>query len=104
MAKGYWVAHVDVHDQDTYVKEYVARNGNPIAAHGGKFLVRGGTSQSAEGTLKPRTVVVEFPSYQAALDCLNSPEYQEAVSYRRKAASSDVVVIEGYDGPQPDET
>ncbi|MEM8663404.1 MAG: DUF1330 domain-containing protein [Pseudomonadota bacterium] len=101
MPKGYWVAHMDVHDQDNYVKEYVSRNAAPLAEHGGKFLVRGGTSSPAAGNLRKRTVVVEFPSYQAALDCLNSPGYQEAMTHRDKYAVGDVVIVEGYDGPQP---
>lgn len=103
MAKGYWVVRMDVHDQDNYVKEYVARNGAPIAKFGGRFLVRGGKSELVEGTQRDRTVVLEFPSYQAALDCMHSPEYQEAVSYRKKYGEGDVLVIEGYDGPQPGE-
>ncbi len=103
MAKGYWVVRMDVHDADNYVKEYVSRNGKPLAAFGAKFLVRGGKSELFEGTQRDRTVVIEFPSYQAALDCMNSPEYQAAVAHRKKYGSGDVLVIEGYDGPQPGE-
>ncbi|MEM8663016.1 MAG: DUF1330 domain-containing protein [Pseudomonadota bacterium] len=103
MAKGYWVVRMDVHDQDGYVNEYVARNAKPITEHGGRFLVRGGKAELHEGGQRARTVVVEFPSYQAALDCANSPDYQEAVAHRRKYAEGDFLVIEGYDGPQPGE-
>jgi uncharacterized protein (DUF1330 family) len=46
-------------------------------------------------------VVIEFPSYQAALDCWNSPEYQAAIQLREAVSTTDLVVIEGYDGPQP---
>ncbi|MEM9223733.1 MAG: DUF1330 domain-containing protein [Pseudomonadota bacterium] len=101
MPKGYWFVRMDVHDQDNYVKEYVARNAKPIAEHGGKFLVRGGQSELFEGTQRARSVVVEFPSYQAALDCAKSADYQEAVAHRRKYAEGDFLVIEGYEGPQP---
>jgi uncharacterized protein (DUF1330 family) len=49
-----------------------------------------------------RNVVLEFPSYQAALDCWNSPEYQAAIALRTPPVSTiDLVIIEGYDGPQP---
>ncbi|MCF3936426.1 DUF1330 domain-containing protein [Acuticoccus sp. M5D2P5] len=102
MPKGYWIAHMDVADEEGY-KEYIALNAEPIAAHGGRFLVRGGTFQSVEGTKRQRNVVIEFPSYQAALDCWNSDGYQAAVAVRRKYSQGDFIVIEGYDGPQPGE-
>jgi uncharacterized protein (DUF1330 family) len=45
--------------------------------------------------------VIEFPSYQAALDCWNSPEYMAALAIRAPVTTADIVVIEGYEGPQP---
>ena len=51
--------------------------------------------------LPPRNVVIEFPSYQAALDCWHSAQYQYAASLRRPVSTGDVVIIEGYAGPQP---
>jgi uncharacterized protein (DUF1330 family) len=45
--------------------------------------------------------VIEFPSYQAARDCWNDPDYQAAVQLRLPVATVDMVIIEGYDGPQP---
>jgi len=100
MAKGYWVARGDVHDVEAY-KEYIAANAAPIAKHGGRFLVRGGRFENPEGSSRARNVVIEFPSYQAALDCYRSPEYQAAVQIRLPISTIDMVVIEGYDGPQP---
>jgi uncharacterized protein (DUF1330 family) len=46
-------------------------------------------------------VVIEFPSYQAALDCYRSPEYAAAVALRFDAGIADILIIEGYDGAQP---
>jgi uncharacterized protein (DUF1330 family) len=100
MAKGYWVARIDVHDAEAY-KAYVAANAAPLARHGARFLVRGGQNQAPEGTPRARNVVIEFPSYQAALDCYNSADYQHAISLRTPVSEGDVVIIEGYDGPQP---
>ena len=100
MAKGYWMVRVDVYDAEAY-KAYVAANGAAFAKYGGRFLVRGGAFQLVEGTSRARNVVIEFPSYQAALDCWNSPEYQHALSLRRPVSNGDAVIIEGYDGPQP---
>jgi uncharacterized protein (DUF1330 family) len=102
MARGYWIARIDVHDPEGY-KEYIALNQAPIAAHGGRFLVRGGDALTVEGTERQRNVVIEFPSYQAALDCMNSEGYQAALAVRRKYSEGEVVVVEGYDGPQPGE-
>ena len=45
--------------------------------------------------------MIEFPSYQAALDCWNSPAYQAALRIRQPVSTGDVVIVEGYDGPQP---
>lgn len=99
MAKGYWIAHVDVIDADSY-KLYIAANGKAFARHGGRFLVRGGTFDCPEGTARARTVVIEFPSLAAARDCYADPDYVEAARFRWNAALSDLIIIEGYDGPQ----
>jgi len=45
--------------------------------------------------------VIEFPSYQAALDCWASPGYQAAIKLRTAVSVVDMVIIEGYGGPQP---
>ncbi len=100
MAKGYWIARVDVSDPLQY-KAYVAANAEPLARFGARFLVRAGAFETVEGTSRSRNVVIEFPSYQAALDCWNSVAYQGARELRLPAAQADTVIIEGYDGPQP---
>lgn len=100
MAKGYWIAHVDVFDDEGY-KEYVELNAEPFKEYGARFLVRGGTFEIKEGTARARNVVIEFPSYQSALDCFQSDAYQKALAVRRRFSAADVIVIEGYDGPQP---
>jgi len=99
MAKGYWVARVDVSDPETY-KNYTSANGVAFAKYGGRFLVRGGQFEGKAGTSRSRNVVIEFPSYQAALDCWNSPEYQAAKAKQGKV-DIDLIIVEGYDGPQP---
>lgn len=98
--KGYWIARVDVRDPESY-KDYVASNGVAFAKYGGRFLVRGGAFENPRGGSRSRNVVLEFPSYQAALDCFRSPEYQAALAKQRGGADMDLVIVEGYDGPQP---
>ncbi len=100
MAKGYWIASVDVHDPDAY-KAYVAANAVPFAKYGARFLVRGGTSETVEGAFRSRVVVIEFADHATALACYRSPEYQAALKLRTGASTADVILIEGYDGPQP---
>lgn len=100
MAKGYWVASVDVTDPDGY-KAYVAANAEAFRKYGAKFLVRGGKSEAVEGKLRARVVVIEFPSYEQALACYRSPEYRRAMTFRQGKSQADIVIIEGYDGPPP---
>jgi uncharacterized protein (DUF1330 family) len=44
---------------------------------------------------RERHVVIQFPSYQAALDCYNSAEYQAARAYRAEAGVATIVLVEG---------
>ena len=103
MAKGYWIARVDVADAEAY-KAYIAANAEPFRKYGAHFLVRAGRFENPEGSSRSRNVVIEFPSYQAALDCWKSPEYQEAAKLRLPVSTIDLVIIEGYDGPQPSDS
>jgi uncharacterized protein (DUF1330 family) len=100
MAKGYWIAHVDVEDPEGY-KAYVAANAVPFAKYGARFLVRAGQNELKEGRLRGRHVVLEFKDYATALACYESPEYRAATALRQKASATDLVIIEGYDGAQP---
>ena len=99
MPKGYWLAQFDVQDPDIY-ESYKSAAAGPLRAHGGRFLVRGGEATSTEGRARARSVVIEFPSYQAALDCYNSHGYQEARAIRETIAQGEFAIVEGYDGPQ----
>ncbi len=100
MAKGYWIVRVDIRDMEQY-KRYIAANAEPFRKHGARFLVRGGRYETMEGTSRERNAVIEFPSHQAAVDCWRSPEYQAALALREPVSTADLVIVEGYDGPQP---
>jgi uncharacterized protein (DUF1330 family) len=91
---------VDIADQEKY-KAYVAANAAPLNKHGARFLVRAGRFENPEGASRGRNAVIEFPSYEAAVDCWNSPEYQQALKLRQPVSTADLVIIEGYEGPQP---
>jgi uncharacterized protein (DUF1330 family) len=100
MSKGYWIVRVDIADMERY-KAYVAANAEPLKRYGGRFLVRAGRFENPEGTSRTRNAVIEFPSYQAAFDCWKSAEYQQAIKLRQPVSTADLIIIEGYDGPQP---
>ena len=94
MPKGYWIAHITVRDAEAY-KEYVVRDTPIIEGFGGRFLIRGGQSETLEGESLDRHVVIEFPSYAAAREAYASPEYQEVADIRRRTADSTIIVVEG---------
>ena len=100
MPKGYWIARIDVTDPEGY-KAYVAANAEVFRKYGARFIVRAGTFETVEGSSRARNVVIEFPDYATALACYRSGEYAKAKSLRDGKATGDLVIIEGYDGPQP---
>lgn len=97
MAKGYWVAHVDVDDMDVY-RNYIAANAAPFAEYGARFVVRGGDQVVREGSARKRTVVIEFDSYETAVACYESVAYQDAKAIRDPVSTGDLVIVQGYDG------
>ena len=100
MPKAYWIAHIDVSNPDGY-KAYVAANAEPLRKYGAKFLVRGGQfeipkdrsaramSCSSSRTTRPRSPATIRPSIRPA------------IKLRTPHSAGDVIIIEGYDGPQP---
>ena len=100
MTKGYWMVRVDIDDLEKY-QAYAKANAVALKKYGARFLARGGRYEVVEGATRPRNTIVEFPSYQHALDCWHSPEYQQARELRLGACTIDIVIVEGYDGPQP---
>ena len=100
MPKGYWIARVDVKNEEGY-KHYAAANAAIFKKFGGRYVIRAGKFECVEGTARTRNVVTEFPDYASALACYRSPEYQANIKLRLPHATADIVIIEGYDGPQP---
>jgi uncharacterized protein (DUF1330 family) len=94
MAKGYIIGHITVTDPEGY-KEYIERDTPILLGLGGRFIARGGRSETPEGTSQNRHVVIEFDSYEAARKAYNDPEYQEVAEIRRRTADSTIVLLEG---------
>ncbi len=94
MKKGYWIAHITVTDPDGY-PDYIAADKLAFDKFGARFPVRGGACTGPEGPIRDRHVVIEFDSYQQALQCCNSPEYQNVVTLRQRYADSEIMIVEG---------
>ena len=92
----YVIVEVAIHDPEEY-KEYTKLTPATIAAFDGRFIVRGGQTESLEGDWQPqRIVVLEFPSVERAKEWWNSPEYEVAKAIRHRTAITKMIVAEGY--------
>ncbi len=96
MPKGYIIARLTVSDPESY-KAYAAAATAAQAMYGAKVLVRGGKAEALEGEHRPRNVVLEFDSYEAAKRYYHSPDYQAAIALRQPFAEGEIVVVEGYE-------
>lgn len=95
MPKGYWIANITVIHPHDYA-HYQALAPEAFARFGARFLARGGQRTAMEGRDTPqRSVIIEFPSYEQALDCYHSEEYQRAKIARNGTADVDIVIVEG---------
>jgi len=91
----YVIADIDVHDPDTY-QEYAALVQATLDPFGGRFLVRGGPSETLEGDWQPRRVVVlQFPSADHAHGWYESPDYVKAMAVRRDASTGSLILVHG---------
>ncbi|MGB0799163.1 MAG: DUF1330 domain-containing protein [Planktomarina sp.] len=94
MPKGYWIVHNRIDDVDGY-ENYKTAAAPALKEYGARFIVRGGSQTLLEGDMKPRTVVIEFESVQAAQACYSSATYQAAKAIRETMAVGDLVIVEG---------
>ncbi len=93
--KGYVVCVYKNITNEEKLKEYAIRARAAVEKFKGKFLIRGGRSTSNEGEKSPRTVVIEFPSYDEANKFYKSEEYQDAHSVLKGYAERQHQIIEG---------
>ena len=91
----YLIAQVNIINNEAY-KEYVKLNSGIIEKFGGKFLVRGGKCENVYGNWPyDRNVIIEFPSYNDAINWYNSDEYKPVKKIREDNAESNVLIIDG---------
>jgi len=92
----YWIAHATIVDPTAY-KHYTDRVPAIISRYGGRILARGGRYRTMEGAEKfERHIVIEFPTFEQAVACFESPEYVAAAAFRRAGAGVvENVIVEG---------
>ena len=91
----YLIAEIDVHDASGY-EEYRRLAGLTFSAFGGRFLVRGGSTEAIEGDWSPpRMVIIEFPSAERARAWWASPEYSVARAIRQRTAATRMLLADG---------
>jgi uncharacterized protein (DUF1330 family) len=95
----YVVVQIDVRDPERY-ERYKALAAPSVAAGGGRYIARGGVTETLEGDWSPtRLVILEFPTMQQARDWYGSAQYREAAAVRQGCADVQMVLTEGYAAP-----
>ena len=95
MPKGYWLATYKKIESKDNIGNYAAKATETMKSHRGSALVRGGKYECLEGNDFPRTVIWEFPTYDAAEKCYNAKEYQEAWKLAKSSTVRDLQIVEG---------
>jgi uncharacterized protein (DUF1330 family) len=96
----YWIARSKITDPAKY-KQYTDRVPDILKRYGGKVLARGGRFQIMAGPdTFHRFVAVEFPTFDQAVACYQSPEYQDASVFRDQGGVVETVIVEGGEAPQ----
>ena len=95
MPKGYWLATYKKIENKSNLGNYAAKATGTIKSYGGNPLVRGGKYKCLEGNDFPRTVIWEFPTYDAAKKCYDSKEYQEAWGLAKNSTERNLQIVEG---------
>ena len=96
MKKGYWVSLYIKIDNEENLKRYAEKVTGIIKSYGGVPLVRGGKNQAFDGDNFSRTVIWEFPSYERALECHNSKEYQSGWALAKSTTLRHMQIVEGF--------
>ena len=93
--KAYWIAVYKDMKNPENIKKYAEKASPAIKKYNGVILVRGGKVETIEGTPSPRTVLIEFPSLQEAVNCYQSDEYQTAMKIGKGEFNRHIQIVEG---------
>lgn len=94
MPKGYIIAHIDVQDKEKFAT-FRQMSAPVIKEYGGKVLVGNPDPEQREGSMKPVTIVVEFPDVETTRRFYESQGYTDARAVRMAAAQTDLMIVEG---------
>ena len=93
---GYAIFNIEIKKPEEY-KEYVEKVKPLAEKFGGDYIIRGGETKVLEGNWEyPRTVVIKFPSYEKALECHNSKEYQAGWDLAKNTTERHMQIVEGF--------
>ena len=91
----YVIVEIEVVDPVGY-EEYKKQAAATVHKYGGKYIVRGGSSEVLEGDWKPkRIVILQFDSMERAKEWLNCEEYREPRKMRHRTAKANMILVEG---------
>ena len=91
----YVISEVEVRDAEGF-EAYRTIAAKAIAQYGGRYLVRGGHAEIADGGPPPKNIiVVEFPSMERLREWYASPEYAQALKVRQTALDRRLILVEG---------
>jgi uncharacterized protein (DUF1330 family) len=94
----YIIVEVAIHNPAEY-EDYKKLTPASLIPFDGKFIVRGGKSETLEGDWNPeRIVVVEFPTLEKAKAWWNSESYAPAKALRQRTAHTKMIVVPGFEG------
>ena len=96
MPKGIWIAVYEKIENIETLKKYAVKATAAIGKYSGKFIVRGGKNITLEGKQSPRTVIWEFPSYEKAIECHSSKEYQSGWDLTKETSVRHMQIVEGF--------
>ena len=91
----YWIAIYHDMKNPENIKKYAEKASPAIKKYNGVILARGGKVETIEGNPSPRTVLIKFPSMDAAVECYNSPEYQEAMKIGNREFNRHIQIVDG---------
>ena len=95
LMKTYWIALYKKIDSQENIQNYGKKVTEVFKAYGAKAIVRGGKFNTLEGEDYPRTVIWEFPSYEQAIKCHDSKEYQDGWALAKDTTDRNLQIVEG---------